>query len=185
MLTGVMLGALALSGSASAQSAPVLDVIQVEIKTGTRKHAGTDASVYMTIASKSGDRSRGYTFRLPDLPGDDHEPGKTDTWVLAVPAKERVPMTDIASISLVNGMNRSDPGWFVDSVRILAMDSTGTYWALAHDGFRMKPMARWLDTKEDTGPVAVLPLDLRKAGKAEDAPIFHFTRKDARPITSR
>jgi hypothetical protein len=60
---------------------------------------------------------------------------------------------ELTAVLLVNGMTGQSPGWKVLWVKLDVVDEAGRGWRIV-DTF----LDRWLDAKQDCGPVAVLPL---------------------------
>jgi len=106
----------------------------VTVQTGWHKHAGTDATIYVTIYGTRGNTRR-YPLTIPHY--DDNERGKKTTYTFKSPR-------DIGRITKVVAYNSYDnkdgPGWQLNHMRV------------GKAGYRLThfPCNRWLATPGKT-----------------------------------
>ncbi len=160
-----VLGVLALAGAGAAlkprMQADTLVRFKIEVHTGNVDKAGTDADIFLVFTVRNGPVSNGVCVKLPDLKGNENEKNSTANYEIPSPRPD-ITTDSLVGLTLVNGMNGNDPGWFVDTVSIKGYTAANIEYCVVDAG--SPGQDRWLDTKEKAGPAA--PLTMR-------SPIVH------------
>lgn len=126
-----------------------LEWLHIDFLTGNKKKAGTDAKIFVGFILDAG---KGITFLVPDEPGNDHEKNRSTPHRLALGSFD-LDSHSIKGMFVVNGMNGDSPGWFLEKVSMFGRDVNGKCWQYTN-----KSLSRWLDTKQATGPTAIVEI---------------------------
>eukprot|EP01118_Nematostelium_gracile_P009375 TRINITY_DN3151_c0_g1_i3.p1 TRINITY_DN3151_c0_g1~~TRINITY_DN3151_c0_g1_i3.p1 ORF type:complete len:513 (-),score=190.16 TRINITY_DN3151_c0_g1_i3:51-1589(-) len=110
-------------------AAAPLPSYQIQVVTGDRKGAGTDANVYITLIGENGDSGK----RKLEGSGNLFERSQTDTFGF-----ECVDLGDIKKIRIAHDNSGFGPDWFLDKVIVLKMIKNGTFYV--ENGFRKHKM---------------------------------------------
>ena len=109
---------------------------KITVKTGNRKHAGTDANVYIKLSGTVGEDVE----RLLDNPGrDDFERGKTDNFIF-----KTYDLGDLTELMIRHDDTGNKPGWYLEEIRV-RNENTAKEWFF--------PCHRWLAIDEDDGRI--------------------------------
>jgi hypothetical protein len=107
----------------------------VDVTTGDRRGAGTDANVYITIYGDNGDSGK----NILDGPGNNFERNKTDTFGI-----EAVDLGNVQKIRIGHDNTGFGPGWFLEKV-VVTNDTTKQQWFFL--------CGKWFDEKEEDGQI--------------------------------
>jgi hypothetical protein len=104
---------------------------RIDVTTGSRDKAGTDADVYITVYGTKGASPESY---LDHPEYDDFERGTTDSYTL-----QSFDLGNLTKIYVRHDNSEDDPGWYLKYIRV-TNEKTGSSWVF--------PCDRWLATDE-------------------------------------
>lgn len=108
---------------------------KIEVTTGDRRGAGTDANVYLTIYGANGDSGQ----RKLEGPGNLFERAQTDTFGF-----DLVDLGELKKITIGHDNSGFGPSWFLDKV-VITRESDEKKWYFL--------CGRWLSKSEDDGQI--------------------------------
>ncbi|KAM6301572.1 lipoxygenase homology domain-containing protein 1 [Podargus strigoides] len=120
----------------------------VKVKTGDKKHAGTDANVFITLYGSKDDTGI-VSLKASKINKNKFERGKVDEFTV-----ESVDIGDLKKIKIGHDNTGNSTGWFLEWVEI---DAPSLGQCLKF------PCGRWLDKSEDDGAIEriIFPAELQ------------------------
>ena len=117
------------------ESCGKLVMYQVDVTTGNRRGAGTDANVFIFIYGDKGDSGE----RFLDGSGNDFERGETNSFGV-----ECVDLGEIQKIRIGHDNKGIGPGWFLETVKITNLTTNQVYFF---------PSGHWFAKDEEDGKI--------------------------------